>query len=69
MIIKHDIHLYLQVLQAVKQSYKSALAWEVRVRVMVFNSTFNISVISWLSILLVEENGVPRENHRSAASQ
>ena len=32
---------------------------------MVFNATFNnISVISWLSILLVEETEVPRENHR-----
>ena len=30
-----------------------------RVRVMVFNATFNnISVISWKSVLLVEENGV-----------
>ena len=34
------------------------------VRVMVFNATFNnISVISWQSVLLVEETGVPRENH------
>jgi hypothetical protein len=32
---------------------------------MVFNATFNnISVISWWSVLLVEEIGVPRENHR-----
>jgi hypothetical protein len=31
---------------------------------MVFNATFdNISVISWRSVLLVEETGVPRENH------
>ncbi len=28
----------------------------------------NISVISWRSVLLVEETGVPRENHRPAAS-
>ena len=35
-----------------------------RVRVMVFNATFsNISVISWRLVLLVEEIGVPRENH------
>ena len=34
--------------------------------IMVFNATFiNISVISWPSILLVEENG---ENHRPVAS-
>jgi len=33
---------------------------------MVFNITFNnISVISWRSILLVEETGVPRENDLS----
>jgi hypothetical protein len=40
-----------------------------RVRVMVFNTTFNnISVISWWSVLLVEETGVFRENHRTVAS-
>jgi len=31
----------------------------------VFNATFNnISVILWRSVLLVEETGVPGENHR-----
>ena len=36
---------------------------------MVFNATFNnISVKSWRSVLLVEETGVPRENHRPAVS-
>jgi len=31
---------------------------------MVFNATFkNISVISWRSVLLVEETGVAGENH------
>jgi hypothetical protein len=36
---------------------------------MVFKATFNnISVISWLSILLVEETGVPVENYRPVAS-
>jgi hypothetical protein len=34
------------------------------VKVMVFNATFNnISVISWQSVLLVEETRVPGENH------
>jgi len=33
--------------------------------VMVFN---NISVISWWSVLLVMETGVPGENHRLFAS-
>jgi len=31
---------------------------------MVFSASFNnISVISWLSVLLVEEAGVPGENY------
>ena len=34
---------------------------------MMFNATFNnISVISWRSVLLVEETGVSGENHRFA---
>jgi hypothetical protein len=34
------------------------------IRVMVLNATFNnISVILWQSVLLLEETGVPRENH------
>jgi hypothetical protein len=38
------------------------------VRFMVFNTTFNnISVISWQSVLLVEETGIPGENHCPAA--
>jgi hypothetical protein len=37
------------------------------VGVMVFNATFNnISVISWRSVLLVEETEVTGENHRTA---
>ena len=37
---------------------------ELRVMVMVFNAAFNnISVISWWSILLMGETGVPGENH------
>jgi len=41
----------------------------IRVRVMVFNATFNnISVISWQLVLLVEETRVPREKHRPVAS-
>jgi len=36
---------------------------------IVFNVTFNnISIISWRSVLLVEETGVSRENHRPVAS-
>jgi hypothetical protein len=37
-------------------------------RLMVFNTTFNnISAISWRSVVLVEETGVPGENHRPDA--
>ena len=36
---------------------------------MVFNATFNnISVISWQSVLLVEEMLVPAKNHRPVVS-
>jgi len=36
---------------------------------MVFNATFNnISVVSWRSVLLVEETGGPGENHQPVAS-
>ena len=42
----------------------SGLYWD---RVVVFSATFNnISVLSRLSVLLVEETRVPRENHRPA---
>ena len=43
----------------------TSLTWGV----MVFNATFNnISAISCRSVLLVEETGVPGNNHRPAAS-
>jgi len=36
---------------------------------MVFNANFNkISVISWWSVLLMEETGLPGENHWPVAS-
>jgi len=36
---------------------------------IVLDATFNnISVISWWSVLLMEETWVPRENHWSVAS-
>ena len=36
---------------------------------MMFNATFNnISVISWQSVLLVEETRVPGENYRPVTS-
>jgi hypothetical protein len=49
-----------------KMLFKSDSEWDVRVRVMVFNATFNnISVILWWSVLLTEETGAPGENHKA----
>ena len=46
--------------------YKSFVGWG---GVMEFNVTFNnILIISWWSVLLVEETEVPGENHRPVAS-
>ena len=43
--------------------------WEFEFEFLVFNVTFiNISAISWWPILVVEEAGVPGENHRPWAS-
>ena len=42
---------------------------KVSMYVMMFNATFiNISTISLLSVLMVEQTGVPGENHRPVAS-
>ena len=42
---------------------------KIYVCLMVFKATFNkILVISWRSVLFVEETGGPRENHRPVAS-
>jgi hypothetical protein len=49
-----------------REKFKSSLkyGW-----FMMFNATFNtISAISWRSVLLVEETGVPGEKHRPVAS-
>ena len=53
-----------------KLIYECRNVWNwYRVRVMVFDATFNtISVISWWSVLLVAESGGPRENYRPVAS-
>jgi len=42
----------------------------IEVRVLVYNATFNnISVILWLSVLLVEETGVPSEKKKYSEKQ
>jgi hypothetical protein len=62
--------LYIQVWLHISNSEYEPRSWRrVLDWFMVFNATFNnISVISWRSVLLVEETGVPEENHRSVAS-
>ena len=48
---------------------RSGIIHRLKFRFMVFNVTLNnISVISWWSVLLMEETGVPRENHRPVES-
>jgi hypothetical protein len=50
-------------------SANSESLYEVRVTVIMFNVTFNnMSVISWWSVLSVEETGVPGVNHRPVES-
>jgi hypothetical protein len=62
-------HTYVFVIvRLVFYNIKSGLIIALRFT-MGFNATFNnISVISWQSVLLVEETRVPGENHRPVAS-
>jgi hypothetical protein len=58
------IHSVISLLQNFVLKNTSGYDW-----VILLNITFNnISVISWRSVLLVEETGVSRENHRLATS-
>ena len=51
------------------KKYYSSIIVHWGFRVTVFNATFNnISAITWWSVLLVEETGVPRKNHRPVES-
>jgi hypothetical protein len=55
------------ILKIENNSFKDKM-YSNRVMVMIFNDTFNhISVISWRSVLLVEETRVPGENHQPVA--
>ena len=68
---KHFSPIFLEIHVSLCNKTMKYLHLEIiyRVRIMVFNATFNnIPVISWRSVLLVEETRVPRENHRPAAS-
>jgi hypothetical protein len=53
----------------ITQPYTLKKCKSIEFRFMMFSATFNsISVISLQSVLLVEETGVPEDNHRPAAS-
>jgi hypothetical protein len=70
---KQNISIYKQVLtnRFIFLNGQPGNKWNCKFdnRVMVFKATFNnISVISWQSVLLVEETGVPGENHRPVES-
>ena len=55
--------------KVLKNNERCTGRWKICVMVMIFNATFNnISAISWQSVFMVEETGVPRENHKPAAS-
>jgi hypothetical protein len=62
-------HIILSINHTDNGSETSHILTTLFVWMMVFNATFNnISVISWRSVLFVEETGVPGENHRPVAS-
>ena len=62
-----NVNLHMVRIQHAKSYLKCRMI--LFVCLMVFNVTFkSISVISWQSVLLVEEIGVPRENHQPVAS-
>ena len=72
---KKDIYIYIYVPQMFHHSTKMNDVTHKPTNIicfvclMVFNATFNnISIISWRSVLLVEETGGPGENHRPVAS-
>ena len=67
-LIFYDINTNLKCIKC-QQIVENTGTWAWLVWFMVFNATFNnISVISWRSVLLEEETGVPGDNHRHVAS-
>ena len=62
--ISFDFEEYFVISNLIKEWYGNicwVVKWSLLVCLMVFNATFNnISVISWRSVLMVEETGGPR---------
>jgi hypothetical protein len=70
--VKHLVYVYHNILpqMATVIVLMHQMSVSMIVCLMVFNATFNnISVISWQSVLLMEETGGPEENHRPVASR
>ena len=72
-ITGHSTYLYFLCNKNVPPTYQSNYHQIVDLifgfRFVIYNATFNsISVLSWRSVLLVEENGVPGENQWPVAS-
>ena len=65
----HENDIKVRILNSHSNSQIIKTVWFVTFGVMMLNTTFNnISVISWRSVLLVEEIEVPGENYRPIAS-
>jgi hypothetical protein len=60
--------LPLLFLHTTKKKMGTSKVWLVGWFMMLSATFINISAVSWLSVLLVEETGVPGENHRPVAS-
>jgi hypothetical protein len=54
-------HILAYMIYFLNHTFKKIVGWSVVLRCLTFN---NISVISWWSVLLMEETGVPGENHK-----
>ena len=65
----HENDIKVRILNSHSNSQIIKTVWFATFGVMMLNTTFNnISVISWRSVLLVEEIEVPGENHRPITS-
>ena len=69
--VKHGNNSQLKETNKVRHTIEwgSSKDYSCKVWAVVFNATFNnVSVILWQSVFLVEETGVPGENHRPVTS-
>jgi hypothetical protein len=68
-MINKTLHRKLKTVKPEFHRSSQMLAFNTRELGLLLHALYNnISVISWRSVLFVEETGVPGENHRSVAS-